>query len=309
MSQIDPIHYCTNCGRGVPVGSPYCNQCGWPAVAGPKERVRQVATILNELSAPTMRSAIPAEAHAGLEAHYTVELETFVAPRSTPQRQSTAPARRTVAVAAKPREPMDWSWLADQQANLLLFAGAFLTIVAALIYVGYSEQAVSGALKMTLLAGYTLAFIAAGAACLRSPRVVMAGHVFLGVGAVLVPMNFAAARSIFGGGDLGAESMWFAGSVVSAAFYTAIARIGLGRGYAVAAGVALISAAIAAIVAFDVPSEWAPLVGIATAALLVAPLLFADDVTKRRIGEIWQFHAHAAAIGAVAWALGVAGWG
>src|SRR4029079_13125587 len=97
----------------------------------------------------------------------------------------------------KPAEPRDWSWLVEQQANLFLFAGAFLTVVAALIYVGYSGQAVDGALKMTLLIAYTGAFIAAGILCRRVPRVEIAGRVFLAIGSVLVPLNFVAARGIF----------------------------------------------------------------------------------------------------------------
>jgi len=305
MTEEPAAHLCTSCGSPVERELAYCFRCGSPVRATPKERLRQVATILNELRAEPMASAIAPDARASLLGHYTREMASYVAPAPAAAPSRTAAVSRP---APRPRKPMDWSWLADQQANLLLFAGAFLTIVAALIYVGYSEQAVSGALKMTLLSAYTLAFIAGGALCLRYPRVVMAGHVFLGVGAVMLPLNFAAARTFFGGDDLSAEAMWLAGSVVSGAFYAAVARIGLGRGYAVASGAAFVSAGIAARVAFGIAPEWGPIVLIATAALLLAPLLFGDDVTKRRIGAIWQFHAHIAALGAVAWAAGVAAY-
>src|SRR3990172_2219309 len=99
--------------------------------------------------------------------------------------------------AATPRRPRDWSWLAEQQANLFLFAGAFLVVVAALIYVGYSGQAVAGALKMALLAAYTLAFLAGGAVCLPLPPVRIPGPLFVAVSAVLVPLNFVLAYNVF----------------------------------------------------------------------------------------------------------------
>ena len=120
-------------------------------------------------------------------------------PRRHAPRRRRAPCRRRAALrrsgarrrathaappaAPRQRKPADWSWLAEQQANLFLFAGAFLTVVAALIYVGYSGNAVDGSLKMALLVAYTLAFLAAGTVCLRIPRVAIAGQVFFGVGA------------------------------------------------------------------------------------------------------------------------------
>jgi hypothetical protein len=41
------------------------------------------------------------------------------------------------------------------------------------------------------------------------PRVAAAGRVFFAIGAVLVPMNFVAARTILGGEDLSREALWF----------------------------------------------------------------------------------------------------
>jgi hypothetical protein len=141
---------------------------------------------------------------------------------------------------------MDWSWLAEQQASLFLFAGAFLVVVAALIYVGYSGQALSGALKVALLAVYTAAFLAAGIACFRVPVVRVAGLVFIGIAAVLVPLNFVLAGSVIES-DFSDEGMWLAGSLVSAAFYMGVGGLGLGRQYSFAAGIALFSGALATV--------------------------------------------------------------
>jgi hypothetical protein len=203
-----------------------------------------------------------------------------------------------------PREPYDWSWLAEHQANLFLFAGAFLTVIAALIYVGYSGQAVGGALKMALLVGYTLAFLAAGWFCLRVPRVELAGRVFFAIGAVLVPMNFAVAREIFGNdANFTRESMWLAGSITTAAFYTAVAWIGLGRPYAYGAGAALMSAAIAAPFATEAPFEWAPLFLIAVALLMVLTEVIDDDRVRERVGFAWGLEGRGLAMIALGWLL------
>ncbi len=213
-----------------------------------------------------------------------------------------APPRRVSSVPPappRPREPrpeFDWSWLAEQQANLFLFAGAFLTVVAALIYVGYSGEAVSGGLKMVLLSGYTLAFLAAGDVCMRIKRVEAAGRVFFGVGSILVPLNFVAAHTIFGDSALSAEAMWCLGSIATAAFYAAVAYVGLGRVYTFAAGVALVSAALAGSIVASVPMEWAPAGFIALALAMSLTSVVGPAKLRERIGTIWTLQAHAVAL-------------
>jgi hypothetical protein len=186
----------------------------------------------------------------------------------------------------------------EQQANLFLFAGAFLTVVAALIYVGYSGNAVDGSLKMALLIGYTLAFLAAGTVCLRIPRVAIAGQVFFAVGSVLVPLNFAAARSILSGEDLNARTLWLAGSITTAAFYTAIAWLGLGRQYAFGAGVAFVSVMFAAVVRLDVAPEWAPMCFVALAGGMSLASIGGPARLRARAGDVWSIQAHVIAAGA-----------
>jgi hypothetical protein len=271
-----------------------------------------------------MKDTLTPQQRARLETYYEDQLQGLTAPaqpRAAAEQPRAAtpplramPARPVPAPAppppprppAPPRPELDWSWLAEQQANLFLFVGAFLTVVAALIYVGYSGQAVSGALKMTLLAGYTLAFLAAGALCMRIERVEMAGRVFFAIGAVLVPLNFIAARRIFGEGDLSAQSMWLSGSIVTAGFYTAVAYLGLGKPYSFGGGLALASAALAASVLSKMPVEWMPSVFIALAAAMSLTNLAGPARLRARIGAVWAPQAHALALAAIAVALGVA---
>jgi hypothetical protein len=306
-----------------------------PRELTPKRRAGHAAFVLNELQARPMTDVLDVAQRSRLAAHYESELQAYLAPLRKPAPQpapqpvaaetramasatqplprpsgaASAPAamppRRKVPPSGPPmppREPMDWSWLADQQANLFLFAGAFLTVIAALIYVGYSGQAVGGVLKMSLLIAYTLAFLGAGWLCLRVRRVVMAGRVFFAVGALLVPMNFAAAREIFGTEtEFTRESMWLAGSITSAAFYTAVAWTGLGRPYAFAAGIALISAAIATPFAAEAPFEWAPIIMLPVATGMVLCDVAGTRSVRERLGTLWTLQGRALAALALGW--------
>lgn len=311
--------YCLTCGTRGTASSQGCARCGTRYETGGALRRTGIAFLLNELQAYPLLSTLTAAQRANVGTHYEAELALLM-PRSAaaaaPAPISHAPPS-TAAVAApigrtprqaapRPAPPLpprptapprefDWSWLAEQQANLFLFAGAFLTVVAALIYVGYSGEAVSGGLKMALLSGYTLAFLAAGDICMRIKRVEAAGRVFFGVGSVLVPLNFVAAYTIFGKQGLSAEMMWLLGSVTTAAFYTAISYIGLGRAYAFAGGVALISAALAASVVASIPVEWAPACFVALALAMSLPGIAGPARLRSRIGVIWGMQAHAVA--------------
>ena len=316
-------HYCLTCGRRGDPGLRTCEACGAPRDLTRSGLISGTAYVLHELQSWPMADALTPQQRARLETHYEDQLRELTSPTQaraaapqappvlreravverTPQRSAPPPPPRA---PAPPRPEFDWSWLAEQQANLFLFAGAFLTVVAALIYVGYSGEAVSGALKMTLLAAYTVAFLIAGALCLRIERVATAGRVFFGIGAILVPLNFVAARSIFGEGDLSAQSMWLAGSIVTAGFYTAVAYLGLGKIYSFGGGVALVSAALAACVVSNTPAEWTPSVFIALATAMSLTSLAGPATLRSRVGEIWTQQAHAVAVASAAVALGVA---
>ena len=303
--------YCQACGhRNVGAGS-HCSRCGATRARNRARVISGTAFILNELHDYPLDAILTAPQRARIETHYENQLSLTLnpqaaiaasAPPSVVSRHIAPPIASRQALPAPPRAPapprpeFDWSWLAEQQANLFLFAGAFLTVVAALIYVGYSGQAVSGALKMVLLVGYTFAFIAAGAICLRYERVAVAGRVFFAIGAIVVPLNFVAARSFFGQGDLSAQSMWLSGSIVAAAFYTAVSYLGLGRPYAFGAGVALASGVLASAVVADVPVEWMPVLVIALASAMSLTSLLGPENLRSRIGVIWSYQADALAV-------------
>ena len=331
--------FCTNCGYEDEAWRSFCANCGRPldferTGAG---RVAGIAFLLNEARAPRFQRFIGGHQLGAMTSAYRAELGMLTgradgAPeRERPQQrrsrhaeqpaQAPAAAQPRLVVARTPpppaqRVPMDWSWFADQQANLFLFAGAFLVVVAALIFVAYSGETISGALKMSLLAGYTVAFLAAGVLCLRIARVRMAGQVFFGVGAVLVPLNFVAAYNIFSGSHLSPEALWLAGSLVTLGFYSAVALTGLGRHYAFSAGIAIISAVLAAAAVAAVPLLWLPLPMLTLALAISLADLAAPAPVRSRLTSAWLTEARvlaafaffAAAVSALVVALDAGSW-
>lgn len=320
--------YCFNCARPAADRGQHCRHCGAP-VPGPRmARVAGVRFLLGELDRRPLLDVLTVQQRARIGAEYERELSAFFAPPAGEHGAAaspvpspavaggapsiTAPAPVTARrmppprPPAPPRQPMDWGWLVEQQANLFLFAGAFLTVVAALIYVGYSGQAVDGALKMALLVVYTCAFLAGGALCLRIERVKMAGQVFFAIGAVLVPMNFATARSILSDESLNPVTMWLAGSIVTAAFYTAVASLGAGRAYSFGGGVALVSGMLAAVVRADVGPEWAPALFIALAIGMSLAGVASPKQLRERVGSIWYAQSQAVALTSIAVAIFIA---
>jgi hypothetical protein len=269
-----------------------------PAGEQRRRRAKGIEFLLDEMSRSEKWAGLPEDEKAQLRELYKSELAALQEqPTAPPIRMSSRMPEPPVFVGPTqvptPPKPMDWSWLAEQQANVFLFAGAFLVVVAALIYVGYSGDSLSGTLKVSLLGAYTLAFLAAGVVCLRIPTVNTAGQLFLGVSAVLVPLNFVLAGSIISDKDVSREVMWLAGSLTTAAFYTAIATLGLGRQYAISSGIALISAVTAFIAVTGLEPEWWPLPYLALSIGAVTGWQFFSTNFRARVGTTWVWLAHA----------------
>lgn len=307
--------HCQACGTENEDGWRYCARCGRPLSDGRTgvRRIPGIAFLLNETATPRMRDLIGAEHAEALAASYSAELASLnpaprraAAPATIAREAAAAAPVRTPPPPRAPRQPYDWSWLAEQQANIFLFAGAFLVVVAALIYVAYSGQAIDGSLKMSLLVAYTVAFFAAGVACLRIPRVRMAGQVFFGISALLVPLNFVAAYNVFSGQHLSPTAMWLAGSLTTALFYSLVASTGLGKHYAYSAGAAVLSATAAATAAAGVPLPWVPVPFLAVALALSLAGLVARERVRERLTSAWLLEARVLVPIATVFTLGTA---
>jgi hypothetical protein len=308
--------YCLVCGTENARSARFCRQCGKSLTVSPQQRQQGLAFVLNELEALRDGGEMAEDVYLRLRARYLELLPASGAPPMAPAPTApgppeasatvpapTAPGAPRPPVAAKPEGP---GWLAEQQANLLLYLGAFLVVIAAVVYVGTSSQA--GAVKMALLAAYTLAFIVAGIVCLRFERVQQAGVVFFAVGALMVPINFVGAYYFFfAGNNIDPTGLWLAGSLVTALFYAAVSMLGMGPWYPVPMVAASFSSLAAVLVLADAPPEAYPGSYIALVLALSAPSALPLGRISETFGTIASLAAHVVVPIAVIAALSIAG--
>lgn len=180
---------------------------------------------------------------------------------SLPTGPPPSPAPFPVARASEPAGAL---WV-----NLLLYLGAFFVVMAALIFVSYSWRSLGGLAKSAIMLAFTGAFLAAGGACLRVPKVRLAGNTFLAIGALLTPLDIVALYTfVLREQGLNRASVWAWGSLYCALFYGALALAGLGRVYALTALLAGISAWAGLFVRLEVDYAWLP------AAMLGLPPIY-----------------------------------
>jgi hypothetical protein len=205
MSEGDLTRFCYSCGREV-IGAPrWCPRCGSDLTLTQHISTQGAAFVLNDLSNLLDAGVIAPKDAEALHRHYRIALSPHERPdvpgyASAPQRQQERLAARpwaqpAPARAAPPRpapsQPSFGDWLTDQQANLLLYLGAFLILLATIVFVAYSHDQLDPYLETGILVAGTIAFLGAGTFCSGIARVREAGTVFFGVGALLVPLTFA----------------------------------------------------------------------------------------------------------------------
>ena len=303
--------FCLECGVANADDADLCRACGKALQISPQQRREGVAFVLNELETLKRDMTLPGYVYSKLRRRYLTEL--------APAPEQAAPSFISVAEGLSPQPPPSPrpaapaaaapsagpSWLAEQQANLLLYLGAFLIVIAALILVGYSEDAIGGAIKMSLLVVYTLLFLATGFICMRFQQVRQAGVVFFAVGALMVPLNFVGAYVFFfADEDMDPTGLWLAGSLNSALFYGAVAMLGISRWYSVPAVAAVVSAFAALLVLVDAPPEAYPACSVAVAALLAAPSLLKLGKVSDVFGTAGRWAAHIVVPGAICFSVG-----
>jgi len=331
----EPAWYCLSCATENILFARICRQCGRALQLSARQQREGVAFLLNELEALHEEGALPRHLYEHLRQRYRDILGPGAAPAPRPAGMPGAPQPATAPPAARPargpvapqpatappaarpatprppapRPPREGpGWLAEQQANLLLYLGAFLIVIATLVFVSASGEAVSGAVKMALLLAGTLVFMGAGIACMRFPRVKQAGVAFFAVGALMVPLNFVGVYAFFFADDeIDPTGLWIAGSLVSTLFYGATAMAGLGRWYSAPAIVGLGSALGAVLSAVGAPPEAYPGSFIALALIVVTPSLLPLGRISEIFGEIGLYAANATAPLAAIAALVLAG--
>ena len=263
-SQEPPLSsYCTRCAEPALSESRYCIRCGAELGSEQGQDVRSVAYLLNQLTEMRRRNEISLDLYHAALVRYGELLERLQAPKPAVPESPTAapPPPRPAPVERRPS--VTWtavaSWGVSQAPSLLLFVGAFLMVMAALIFVAAAGEGVTGGGQFALILAFTVGFVVVGWVCYRYPRVVLAGRVFFGIGALLTPLTFAAAYNfVLEGRAFPADALWLAGSTYSLVFYGAVALLGMGRLYSYLAAISLLVAWGSLAVVLNLPAEWMP---------------------------------------------------
>jgi hypothetical protein len=290
--------FCLDCTAENADDVAFCVECGRALRITPAQRRRGIAFLLNELENLHRRNVLSGYLHRLLKRLYLEELRPSPPPevarpvhQEEPLRASPPPsASLATPLPSRPPEaarPAAPGWLVEQQANLLLYLGAFLVVISALIFVSYSKESISSSIKMALLCTYTLAFLATGVLCLKFQRVQQAGIVFFAVGALMVPLNFVGAYVFFySDRNMDPTGLWLAGSIASALFYGAVSMVGVGRWYPIPTATGIVSAFIALLALTEAPPQAWSASALAVAAFLSIPYLLKLGKVSDTLGAV-----------------------
>lgn len=313
--------YCAQCGARFDIASVECPRCSAPWGPASLPADRSTAKALLELLQRWRREdLLSADSFETLRMRTEEQLGTI--PWSSGEQSTPVPVRRVPAQSAplRPARRDFGAILAARQADILLYLGAFLLAVAALIFVTYQDDALSAAVRVPVLAGYTIAGIAGGIVIRRWERVREAGHVFLSFGALLVPLNGVLLYvDVLEDRNVPGDIVWLLASVFCVALYGALAWKRLGALYRIPAAIALLSGWASLIAVLNIPPEWggawymALALGVSVAAaprwrgIVVADSLLAGAALLWSYATVegdhhWQLAAtHALATGGAAW--------
>ncbi len=282
--------YCGRCGEIFDGRATTCPECGgiWPEEL-PRDLIAVYALLLTEIHNLRRNGAISEATFAQMRRVYEERLLAVrPARRRAPEPEPVAPLAIAVPApdaavvpvsdvpappvapapppfrpprpAAPPKPPghvrLDLrNWAARRQADLVLYLGAFLLSISALIFVSYTGS--GGGAKSALFGLYTLLFLVLGIQLRKWERVQEAGPVFLGLGAVLVPLNFVAIyTNVLRHEDVSREYVWLAGSLSTAWLYSLLAWRDFGRFYWLPAAGAYLAAYASLGACLHFASEW-----------------------------------------------------
>ncbi|MBI3969695.1 MAG: hypothetical protein HY332_00280 [Chloroflexi bacterium] len=176
--------------------------------AGVDERTR-LAVIRDELSRLEPFGPVTDEALAALRERYWQRWEALAAAAAAASTRSIASARAGLAAAPRaaprPSEPAPalaaapggafslQEFLADRSILIVSYVGAFLLIVATLLFEVYGADTFGGLVRFAAVLALDLVFGAAAWVCLKTPKLRLVGTTYLAIFALMVPLVFVAA--------------------------------------------------------------------------------------------------------------------
>lgn len=179
-----------------------------------------------------------------------------------------------------PRPQISWEmmWralLSPRSLEALLYVGAFLIVVAAGTFVLFNWGRFSPALQLLFLGIFTSSFFTIGWQLRTRWRLMQSGLTFIGIGALIIPVDFFAWARFR---DLPPESyatVWLIGSLVCAAAYAVIVRWIRHLFFLVITLAAVHSALLAGLRLLQAPFDWwaAPTMFLAAAWAALEPRL------------------------------------
>ncbi len=163
-----------------------------PAVPAVDETTR-LQIVRAELGRLAPWGPVTAEALGTLETHFRTRLAAVVAARAAvPTGAGAGPAEAPPA-PRRPPAPSLTEFLADRSILIVSYVGAFLLIVATLLFELYGAGTLGGPARFAAVLALDLVFGVAGWWCLRQPQLRLVGRTYVAIFALLAPLVFVAA--------------------------------------------------------------------------------------------------------------------
>lgn len=200
---------------------------------------------------------------------------------------ATPPPPPRVEIPRPPPEPLtlDKLWkalLSERGLKAMLYLGALLITVSAVLLVVYNWALFPPSIQMLWLALITALFYVSGWLIRSKLKLERSGLTFVGIGAVLVPIDFYAVGR-YGLPPDARPTVWLAASLVSLAIYALTVRWLKAEFFGYLAALALHSSVLSALNLAGVPADWRyPFL------MLAAVSLFGMMRAMARAGVEWK---------------------
>ena len=274
MPRLLPDDCCFRCGEPLPPEAAECPSCGGRRELDAGEESGHIAYLLRALRVAVREGRLPAIQAARVARPFLPHAGWPAAPDPGPERVAPPPSVRP------PRPPVN---LTVVWANGLLYLGAFLVVITAIVFM----LALGGVARTTLCAVGALGFLLAGMVCRRFEIVRTAGTVFIGTGALLIPLVFVAfAQQLEGSGPMATRVVWLIASIACFLVYAVMAVLGLGRFYSVLTLIAASNAFLALFTAAQWDDRWYPTLFGAQALAFVVLYGLGGDALRRTFGVL-----------------------